>query len=162
MLDLDGDSILDSVNVLTPALMLQQQIEGPWQFGLRTQARWSDLDGFSHVSHRAHLVWFEEARNAYLAECGFPLVSAAVPGPVIKELSCCYERSLSFGDLVVVTARTSWLGRTSFGMDYAVWKDGLVATGTAVCIWFHNSAASKVLLPPQLRERMERDGAVLR
>lgn len=150
------------MNELTPALMSEHGIQNGWQFGLTTRARWSDLDGFSHVSHRAHLGWFEEARNGYLAALGFPLVSADVAGPVVKEIACSYERSLGYGDCVVVTARTSWFGRTSFGMDYSIWKHGLVARGGAVCVWFHNRTGSKVPLPPALREGMKRDGAVLR
>lgn len=150
------------MNELTPALIAEHQIEAGWHFGLTAQARWSDLDGFSHVSHRTHLVWFEEARNAYLAALGFPLVSADVPGPVIRELACSYERSLGFGDGVVVTARTAWFGRTSFGMDYAVWRQGLVARGNAICIWFHNRAASKVPLPLALCDGMRLDGAAFR
>lgn len=142
--------------------MSEQGIEHGWQFGMVTRARWCDLDGFSHVSHRAHLVWFEEARNAYLASLGFPLVSAEVPGPVVKEIACSYERSLCFGDSVVVTARTSWFGRTSFGMDYSIWKKGLVARGSAICVWYHNRPGLKVALPPALCEGMRHDGAVHR
>lgn len=149
-------------NALTPALRSEHRIEPDWQFGLMAQVRWSDLDGFSHVSHRTHLVWFEETRNAYLAALGFPLVSADIPVPVVKEVSCSYERSLGFGDRVVVTARTAWFGTTSFKMDYAVWRQGLVARGSAVCIWFHNRASSKVPLPPPLCAGMARDGAVPR
>lgn len=149
-------------NALTATLRAEHRIEPDWQFGLTAQARWSDLDGFSHVSHRTHLVWFEEARNAYLAALGFPLVSADIPGPVVKEVSCAYERSLGFGDCVVVTARTAWFGTTSFKMDYAVWRQGLVARGSAICIWFHNRASSKVPLPSALCDGMRRDGALLR
>ena len=150
------------MNELTPVLMSEQAIEPGWQFGMVIRTRWSDLDGFSHVSHRAHLVWFEEARNTYLAALGFPLVSADMPGPVVKEIACTYERSLGFGDCVVVTARTCWFGRTSFGMDYSIWNNGLVARGGAVCVWFHNRTGTKVSLPPALCEGMRRDGAVFR
>ncbi|UST52471.1 acyl-CoA thioesterase (plasmid) [Comamonadaceae bacterium OTU4NAUVB1] len=150
------------MNELTPSLISQHRIEPGWRFGLTARARWSDLDGFSHVSHRAHFVWFEEARNAYLAELGFALVSAYVPGPVVKEVVCSYERGLAFDDAVAITARTEWFGRTSFGMDYAIWCQGLVARGSAVCVWFHNRSASKVVLPLSLCEGMKRDGATCR
>lgn len=150
------------MNELTPSLRSEHQIDPGWRFGLTAQARWSDLDGFSHVSHRAHLVWFEEARNAYLAELGFALVSADVPGPVVKEVACSYERSLGFGDRIAVTARTAWFGKTSFGMDYAIWRQGLVARGSAVCIWFLNSSALKVPLPSELCDGMRCDGATFR
>jgi acyl-CoA thioester hydrolase len=150
------------MNELTPSLLSQHRIEPGWRFGLTAQARWSDLDGFSHVSHRAHFVWFEEARNEYLAELGFALVSADVPGPVVKEVACSYERSLGFGDCLVVTARIAWFRKTSFGMDYAIWCQGLVARGSAICVWFHNRSASKVPLPPALCDGMRRDGATFR
>lgn len=150
------------MNELTPSLSAEHRIEPGWRFGLTARVRWSDLDGFSHVSHRAHFIWFEDVRNAYLAELGFALVSADVPGPVVREVACSYERSLALDEAVVITARTEWFGRTSFATNYAIWSRGLVARGSAICVWFHNRASSKTPLPVALCDGMTRDGAIRR
>jgi len=140
------------LNALTPALVKRHSIEQGWHFGLEFRARWSDLDGYSHVSHRTHFVWYEEVRNLYFAEAGHPLVDADVPGPVIVEVGGTYQRPLEFGDEVVVTGRTVWMGRTSLRMDYAVWRHGLVARAHAVCVWMRNSDQERIQLPNGLRE----------
>lgn len=144
---------------ITPEIAKEFEIAPGWNYFLRVRTRWSDLDGYSHVSHRSHLVWFEDARNAYLAQFGFSLVDATVPGPVIRTLSCTYMRSLEFQDVIAVTARARWFGITSFAMEYAVWRRGLVASGTAVLVWLRNFDGTKVSLPDSLRSALIEDGA---
>jgi acyl-CoA thioester hydrolase len=147
---------------LDPSIIADHRIEPGWHYGFQLTPRWSELDGFAHVNHRAHFVWFEEVRNSYLKHLGFPIVNADVPGPVIKEVTCSYERVLALGDPVVVTGRTKWFGTTSFFMEYAIWNQGLVARGNAVIIWVLNSTGSKVPLPASLWQGMAADGAVRR
>lgn len=147
---------------LDPDPLAEHGIEPGWNYGLQFMPRWSELDGFAHVSHRAHFGWFEEARNGYLAQLGFPIANADVPGPVIKETSCTYERGLALDDPIVVTARTKWFGSTSFMMEYAIWSHGLVARGSAVIVWYQNSSSLKVPLPSAMSQAMVVDGAVKR
>ena len=56
-------------------------------------------------------------------------------------------RPLVYGDEILVTARTVRLGRTSFEMEYAVWRDGLCALGRAVLILVVNATGEKTPLP---------------
>src|SRR5947199_124291 len=84
---------------------------------------------------------------------GLPL-SPDTPGPVIAETSIRYHRPLVYADEILVTARTVRLGRTSFEMEYAVWRDGLCALGRAVLILVINATGEKAPLPPDLRERI--------
>nr|WP_315396919.1 thioesterase family protein [uncultured Duganella sp.] len=150
------------MTILEPAIIAEHKIEPGWRYGLQFLPRWSDLDGYGHVSHRAHFVWFEEVRNGYLAQMGFPIANAEVPGPVIKETTCNYERVLALGEHVVVTGRTKWFGTTSFLMEYAIWNRGLVARGQAVIVWVLNSTGSKIPLPAPLCQGLIADGAVPR
>jgi acyl-CoA thioesterase FadM len=53
-----------------------------------------------------------------------------------------------------VSARTIRLGRTSFEMEYAVWRNGLCALGRAMLILVVNATGEKVPLSPELRERI--------
>jgi acyl-CoA thioester hydrolase len=123
-----------------------------WSFAIRHRVRWSECDPFRHANHRAYFEWFEEARNRYLEGVGLPALSATNPGPVMAETRIRYLRPLGYGDEVLVTARTAWLGHTSFEMEYAVWCDGLCAEGRAVLILVVNGTGEKTPLPPALRQ----------
>ena len=73
---------------------------------------------------------------------------------MIAETSIRYHRPLVYADEILVTPRTVRLGRTSFEMEYAVWRDGLCALGRAVLILVVNATGEKTPLPPDLRERI--------
>lgn len=126
-------------------------IEPGWSFAVPHRVRWSECDPFGHANHRAYFEWFEEARNRYLEAVGLTPLSPTTPGPVIAETSIRYYRPLAYADEILVSARTVRIGRTSFEMEYAVWRDGLCALGRAVLILMLNATAQKVPLPPELR-----------
>jgi acyl-CoA thioester hydrolase len=134
-----------------PDVFAQYGVEGGWSFAIRHRVRWSECDPFRHANHRAYFEWFEEARNRYLEAVGLPPLSAASPGPVMAETQIRYLRPLAYGDEVLVGARTVRLGRTSFEMEYAVWRQGLCAEGRAVLILVVSATGEKVPLPPRLR-----------
>jgi acyl-CoA thioester hydrolase len=128
---------------------------GPgWSFAIRHRVRWSECDPFGHANHRAYFEWFEEARNRYLEAAGLPALSAATPGPVMAETGIRYHRPLAYADEILVGARTIRLGRTSFEMEYAVWREGLCAAGRAVLILVVNATGAKTPLPQMLRRAM--------
>jgi len=137
-----------------PAEWAQFGVEPGWSFTIRHRVRWSECDPFGHANHRAYFEWFEEARNRYLEVVGLPALSPSTPGPVIAETSIRYHRPLVYADEILVSARTTRLGRTSFDMDYAVWRDGLCASGRAVLILVINKTGEKTPLPSEMRERI--------
>ena len=99
------------------------------------------MDAFGHANHTAYLEWFEEARNHYLEAAGLPPLSATTPGPVLIRLEAQYRKPLAYPDEVLVTARTTALRRTSVTMEYAVWRDGLVARGGCCMADFEHARA---------------------
>jgi acyl-CoA thioester hydrolase len=129
-------------------------VEPGWSFAIRHRVRWSECDPFGHANHRAYFEWFEEARNRYLEAVGFAALSPHLPGPVIAETSIRYHRPLAYADDILVSARMVRLGRTSFDMEYAVWRQGLCAIGRAVLILVVNATGEKMPLSRELRERI--------
>jgi len=127
-------------------------VEPGWSFAIRHRVRWSECDPFGHANHRAYFEWFEEARNRYLEAVGLAPLSPNLPGPVIAETSIRYHRPLAYADEILVSARTVRLGRTSFEMEYAIWRDGLCAIGRAVLILVINATGEKTPLSHELRE----------
>jgi acyl-CoA thioester hydrolase len=135
-------------------------VEPGWTFGLRHRVRWSEVDPFSHANHAAFLEWFEEARNRYLEAVGLPPLAPTTPGPVLTRLEAAYLRPLRYGDEVLVTARTVALRRTSLRMEYAVWREGRVATCTAVFVLMVNATGERTPIPAAVRAAiLARDGA---
>ena len=126
-------------------------VEPEWSFAIRHRVRWSECDPFGHANHRAYFEWFEEARNRYLEAVGLAALSPNLPGPVIAETSIRYHRPLAYADEILVSARTIRLGRTSFEMEYAIWRDGLYALGRAVLILVINATGEKTPLSRELR-----------
>lgn len=143
-----------SLNHLTANNRDRFQLESGWGFGRLFEVQWSDLDAFGHVNHLSHLAWFENVRNAYLAELGFPLGGPTSPGPVIKQLTCSYDQPIPANIEVLVTARTISFRRTSFKMEYAIWGPGAFARAQAVCVWFLSSEERSLPLPELLRAKM--------
>ena len=131
--------------------LLRFGVPSPWWFAIRHRIRWSECDPFRHANHRAYLEWFEETRNRYLERMGLPPLSADTPGPVMAEAQIRYHRPLTYAEEILVAARTVRLGRTSFEMEYAVWKEGLAAEGKAVLILVVNATGEKTPLPAALR-----------
>jgi acyl-CoA thioester hydrolase len=130
------------------------RIEPGWRFGMQKRVEWSDVDAFSHVNHLVYMRWCEEVRNAYLEELGLPRITPASAGVVIKSIRFDYHAPLGFMDDIVVTARTTAIRKTSFRMDYAVWKDGLVGRGDAICILMINDTGERVPVSDALRQAM--------
>ncbi len=136
------------------AVLARFGVEPGWRFAIHHRVRWSECDPFGHANHRAYFEWFEEARNRYLETAELPELLAGTPGPVIAETGIRYHRPLVYGDEVLVSARTVRLGRTSFEMEYAVWRQGLCAQGRAVLILVVNATGEKTPLPDPLRRAM--------
>jgi acyl-CoA thioester hydrolase len=122
-----------------------------WAFGIERRVAWSELDPFGHANNISYLVYFEDARNAYLELCGLAPLSASTPGPVLVESRQEYLRPLAYGDEVLVTARTTALGHSSLRQEYAVWRDGLVARGSIAAVLMINATGEKVAIPDGLR-----------
>jgi YbgC/YbaW family acyl-CoA thioester hydrolase len=135
-------------------------VEPGWWFAMRHRVRWSEVDAFGHANHAAYLEWFEEARNRYLEEVGLPPLSAATPGPVLVQVEARYAKPLAFADEILVTARATALRRTSVTMEYAAWRNGRVASGTAIFVLIVAATGERTPIPPAVREAMRaRDGA---
>jgi acyl-CoA thioester hydrolase len=136
---------------LSPRLKARYGVDDGWTFAMERRARWTEIDGFGHVNHVSFLVYFEDARNCYLECVGLPPLSAETPGPVLARTTVEYTKPLRFEDSFLVTARTRRIGNTSLVMEYAVWREGCVARGEAVCVLMVNATGTKTPIPQEVR-----------
>ena len=83
--------------------------------------QWGDLDALGHVNNTRYFTWFESARIALFERVGLANTGADLTvGPLLATTTCDFLRPLHYPDTVVVGARVSRMGNTSFTMEYAV------------------------------------------
>jgi len=83
------------------------------------------------------------------------------PRLVVKAVSADYKREMRMGEDYLVTARTKSFRNTSFTMEYAVWSDGLRATGEAIVVVLEPDGSARRPLHEELKERfITLDGAL--
>jgi acyl-CoA thioester hydrolase len=135
-------------------------IAGDWRFGLRDFVRFSDVDAFRHVNNAVYMRWFETLRVLYLDQLGKEAGLPVRPMTALRTANVSYDAPLYMNDDYIVLGRISTVGRSSFGMEYAVWSGGEVKlTSTALLVTVDDAAISSVPIPPSARQIMlTRDG----
>ena len=131
-----------------------------WRFGLANKVQFFELDALNHVNNTAYLRWFESFRLSYFAACEISDYGPASPRLVLRSVSVRYHREMGLGEDYIVTGRTTHFRNTSFRMQYAVYADGLSATGDAVIVMLTTDGRERLPLSAELKQRfVERDGA---
>lgn len=139
-------------NELSPDSRLMFGVGPEWNFGIVRDVNWSDVDSNHHVSNLVFLRWCEDVRNRYSFEALGTWPDSSEQSVVLRSLSFEYERALRLGDRVLVTARTTRIGTTSWIQKYAVWNGQLVGQGETVCV-FVDAAGSKLPISRHVREK---------
>lgn len=137
------------------------QIPQPWNYGIRYRTTFGELDMQGHISNVTYLRWFETLRMSYLRDHGWPEYATPSGTPmVLRRVEVDFLKEINLSEDIVVTGRTTSLGNSSCVMNYAVWADGLRATGSAVLV-FLDASGTKSDLPGRLRETVtEKDQIV--
>jgi acyl-CoA thioester hydrolase len=117
--------------------------------------QWGEMDAYGHVNNTVLFRYFESARMAYFARCGF-IVSYERDrvGAILHSTSCRFRRPLFCPDTVLVGARVPEVGEDRFHMEYRVGSrtsGELVAEGAATIVCYDYGAGRKVPLPEGVR-----------
>ena len=123
----------------------------------RFPVHWGELDLYGHVNNTRFFVWFETARMAWFQAVGL-LEGAGRPegmGPILASTQADFLRPVRFPADLVVGARCSRMGNTSFVLEYAVAladaADEPVARGSSVVVLIDYSTGATVRVPDALR-----------
>jgi acyl-CoA thioester hydrolase len=82
---------------------------------------WSDEDAFGHVNNLTFLRWAEAARVEYLRRIPlWPSLPPSGPGPILASLKGDYRMQVTSPDTVLVGARVTSIGNSSFRMEHVV------------------------------------------
>lgn len=130
---------------------------------VRFPIQWSDMDAFGHVNNARYFTWFEAARIAYMTRVGLVGSGMRKPegkgvGPIVAATNAEYLRPVVYPAELVVGARVTRIGTTSFTMEYAVEdaNTGLIyARGGAVMVTLRYADHQKVPVPAEVRAAIE-------
>jgi acyl-CoA thioester hydrolase len=128
----------------------------------RIPVLWGDMDAFGHVNNARYFTWFETARIEYLRELGLATEGTPDLGPILAHTSCDFLAPVRWPAQIVVGARVSKVGNTSFVMEYQAAIESepprVVARGKGVIVLFNYRTGEKVAIPDAMRTRIEQLG----
>ena len=130
----------------------------PWPVVFELPVQWGDMDALGHVNNVRYFRWFESARIKLFQAIGLRADAPGKVGPILATTTCDFLAPLTYPDQVRCGARVSRLGRTSFTMEYGLWRSDqpgrLVARGSGVIVIVDYTAGTKVPVSEAMRERI--------
>ena len=140
-------------------------LSGHFRYRHPIEIRYVDTDALGHVNNAVYFSYFEAARAGYhAAVSGHAFGTGPDAGQrtfVIAEARITYRQPVRFGEPIVALCRVSWLGRSSFGLDYridaeasAIGTARTIADGSTVQVFYDLVRSSVIRMPDDLRERM--------
>lgn len=124
----------------------------------RIPVLWGDMDAFGHVNNTRFIRWFETARIAHFDRVGITTTRPEGVAPILAHVSCDYVSPVDFPSDVLVGARVSKIGTTSFHQEYVVAladaPDQPVARGVGVIVMYDYNSGNKVPVPDDLKARI--------
>lgn len=102
--------------------------------------RYGDTDRQGHVNNAAYCTFFESGRCAFLFDDKGNNVAGDDKNFVIVRLTLDYLEEINFPGIVEVGSRISKLGKSSFTVEQAVFKDGICcSTAESIIVQIDNS-----------------------
>ncbi len=130
-------------------------------FPLKVELRidWSEIDLFGHVNNLAIMKYVQAARVSYLEAIGLMQSQAETRiGPILASTTCQFRKPLYYPGQVSVYSTVDAIRNSSFRIRHAVYNDKNEMTAEAqdVIVLFDFHTQSKVTIPGDLRERIEK------
>jgi len=140
---------------MTPKAVAQSLVS-QYTITISIPVQWGDQDAFGHVNNTVYLRWFESARIVYLERIGMmDLHAAENVGPILASATCDYRRPVTYPDTVLVGARVTRIGRSSFSMEHAAASQDqgvIAAEGKSTLVVFDYHKEKSHPIPPALRQ----------
>jgi acyl-CoA thioester hydrolase len=120
-------------------------------FRLPIEVRFGDVDGMGHVNNACFATYLEHGRTRFWRD----VVGAATLGEVdfiLARLEIDFVAPILLEDEVLLEMRVTDVGRTSFGFDYVLTRNGEVAArGKSVQVFFDYASGKKKPVPDSFR-----------
>lgn len=119
--------------------------------------RFRDTDAMAHVNNAVYATYLEVARQTYWNRVAPEALYNRVPF-VVARVSIDFRSPLRVGEAVRVQLRTSWVSRSSFGMEYElreIASGRLIAQASTVQVTFDYERDRAMPMPDELRRRLQ-------
>jgi acyl-CoA thioester hydrolase len=112
-----------------------------FKFSIPITVRIGDINYGNHVGYQIYLLYFQEARIAYLKNMGYSERDVAGYGMIVSSVECKYKKELLLGEEFRVECRISELKSKALTMEYRVVKgETLHALGSTSNLCFDRQA----------------------
>ena len=115
--------------------------------------QWGEQDGFGHINNAVFIRWLEASRIQLMSKLGVELTTHGV-GPILAAVSCNFRLQVKFPDTVISGARITRMGRSSMGIEHAVWsktQGAVAADGDSTVVLFDYDQQQSSPLSESLR-----------
>jgi acyl-CoA thioester hydrolase len=119
---------------------------------------WSEIDLFGHVNNLAIMKYVQAARVNFLEEIGLmQLQSHTKIGPILASTCCQFRKPLFYPGQVTVFSKVDSIGNTSFEIQHVILNENneIAAQGKDIIVFFDFIKSKKLLIPDQLKEKIE-------
>lgn len=128
-----------------------------FKFKMKLALRWSDVDEAGHVNNAVYLTYFEEARVLYFHEA--VQWDWKKDGIILANANVNYVRPLFYPENAYAYVRTSRIGSKSLELEYVIVvengdKKDMIAKGTTVLVMFDYKSNQSVLVPAEIRVKL--------
>lgn len=120
--------------------------------------RFRDTDAMGHVNNAVYLTYLEVARQEYWERVAAHVDYDRVPF-VVARATIDFRSPVMVGETVRVHLRTTWVSRSSFGLEYELRERGsgrVLATASTVLVTYDYEAHRSMPVPDWLRAGLER------
>lgn len=116
---------------------------------------WAEMDSFAHVNNIVYFRYFENARVAYLTQCGwFRSMDETGRGPIVSATNARFRKPVKYSDRLLVSARVVDIQPDRVTFEHKVvsttWN-AVACEGTAVVVSYDYRAATKCPIPDDVR-----------
>lgn len=128
---------------------------------LRLPVLWGHMDAMGHVNNTIYFRYFESARVEYMAQMGLfadPTTEHEVL-PILARTTCDFKVPLTYPDTIIITAKTTKVGRTSFTQVYEITSTAqncVAAVGEGIIVCVDKATGKPVPVPEDIRQKIER------
>ena len=140
--------------------------DGPFRYRHTIEVRFRDTDAMGHVNNAVYMTYFELARAGYYqAVTGrvFETLAETDRSMIMAHARVEYRAPAYFGETLVVVCRASWLGSSSFAIEYRLTAADdsphgpgrLIADGESIQVAFDYAAGRPMRLDPALIRQLE-------
>jgi acyl-CoA thioester hydrolase len=118
--------------------------------------QWGDQDSFGHANNIIYFRWFESARIAYLERLGRgQMMNGVGLGPILAAINCNYRKQLTYPDTLLIGAKITRIGNSSFTMTHAIYSkaaQAIAADGESVIVMMNYDIGKSVRVPDDVRQ----------